>query len=422
VVGPAIVFMVMYITKHFRRTSRKIQRSMGKVTHVVEEAIEANRVVKIFGGQRYETQQFDQVNERNRRLRMRMIVAQATSVPAIQFVVAAALALIIYLATVDSLIHTFTAGTFVSFITAMLMLFGPLKRITTVNAKVQTGIAASQSVFELLDTPPEPDTGTRTLRRPRLIEYRNVHFAYSAEKGNVLHGIDLRVDAGESVALVGRSGSGKSTMVNLLARLYECRTGGIFIDGVDIRELTLASLREQLAYVGQEVTLFNDTIFNNIAYGRLSESSHAQVRRAAVAAHAAEFIETLPEGYDTLVGENGVLLSGGQRQRLAIARALLKNSPLLILDEATSSLDTESERHVQAGLQALVANRTTFVIAHRLSTVERADRIVVLDAGYIVESGTHAELLAADSHYAGLYRMQFADPAAVGEGAALLTD
>ncbi len=409
VIGPVITLLVVLITRQFRRISHKIQQSMGKVTHVAEEAIEGHRVVKIFGGQSYEDAQFERVNERNRRLRMRMILAEATSVPVIQFLVAAALALIVYLASIESVVHSFSAGTFISFITAMLMLFAPLKRLTTVNAKLQTGIAASQSIFALIDAESEPDSGKRALRNPGVVEFRNVSFAYETGKGRVLENVSFRVQPGQTVAFVGRSGAGKSTLVNLLARFYEPDAGSILIDGVDIREFSLSSLRDQIAYVGQEVTLFNDTIFNNLAYGKLGDTRDADVKRAAEAAHAGEFIRAMPAAYETLVGENGVLLSGGQRQRLAIARALLKNAPLLILDEATSALDTESERHVQAGLRALVANRTTFVIAHRLSTVEGADLIVVLDQGRVVETGSHAELLDANGHYANLHNIQFND-------------
>jgi len=413
VIGPVIGTLVVYITRQFRSTSRKIQLSMGKVTHVVEEAIEGHRVVKIFGGQSYEDEQFEQVVERNRRLRMRMILAEATSVPAIQFLVAAALALIVYLASIESVVDSFSAGTFISFIVAMMLLFGPLKRLTTVNAKLQKGIAASQSVFELIDAESEPDSGKRVLQRPGVIEYCDVSFAYDTSKSNVLDAVSFRVEPGQTVAFVGRSGAGKSTLVNLLARFYETQEGSILIDGLDIRELTLSSLRDHIAYVGQDVTLFNDTVFNNVAYGKLGQACDADVKRAAEAAHADEFISALPEKYDTLVGENGVLLSGGQRQRLAIARALLKNAPLLILDEATSALDSESERHVQAGLGALVANRTTFVIAHRLSTIEGADLIVVMDGGRVVETGSHVELLDADGIYATLHKIQFSEPSSV---------
>jgi subfamily B ATP-binding cassette protein MsbA len=414
VIGPVIAVLVVLITRQFRRTSRKIQGSMGKVTHVVQEAIEGHRVVKIFGGQSYEDEQFERVNERNRRLRMRMIVAEATSVPLIQLLVAAALALIVYLASVKSVVDSFSAGTFISFIIAMLMLFGPLKRLTTVNSKLQKGIAASQSVFELIDAESEPDSGKQVLQRPGVIEYRNVSFAYGTSDSKVLDQVNFTVAPEQTVAFVGRSGSGKSTLVNLLSRFYELREGSILIDGVDIREFTLSSLRDHIAYVGQNVTLFNDTVFNNVAYGKLGEAREADVIRAAEAAHADEFVRALPEQYETLVGENGVLLSGGQRQRLAIARALLKDAPLLILDEATSALDSESERYVQAGLNALVENRTTFVIAHRLSTVEGADLIVVLDGGRIVEAGSHAELLDKDGYYATLHNIQFGD-ATTGE-------
>ncbi|MDH3712599.1 MAG: lipid A export permease/ATP-binding protein MsbA [Gammaproteobacteria bacterium] len=409
VVGPVIGILVVLITRQFRRTSGKIQGSMGKVTHVVQEAIEGHRVVKIFGGQSYEDEQFEQVNERNRRLRMRMIVAEATSVPIVQLLVAAALALIVYLASIKSVVDSFSAGTFISFIIAMLMLFGPLKRLTTVNAKLQEGIAASESVFELIDAESEPDSGSRVLQRPGVIEYRDVSFAYDSSESKVLDSVNIKVAPEQTVAFVGRSGAGKTTLVNLLARFYELREGSILIDDVDIREFTLNSLRDHIAYVGQNVTLFNDTVFNNIAYGKLGEASEADVKRAAEAAHADEFIRELPEQYDTLVGENGVLLSGGQRQRLAIARALLKDAPLLILDEATSALDSESEKHVQAGLSALVENRTTFVIAHRLSTIEGADLIVVLDGGRIVEAGSHAELLDRGGYYATLYNIQFGE-------------
>lgn len=411
-VAPPLMWLIRYITHRFRQVSRKIQTQMGDVTHVIEEAVGGHRVIKIFGGSDYEWERFASVNERMRRFQLKMARIQAASVPVVQFLIAIVLALIVYLSSIDSVVQAVSVGAFVSFFTAMLMLFAPIKRLTTVNSTIQTGIAAAEHVFDLIDRKGEPDNGTRTIERAHGdVRYEHVTFSYSEDKGNVLEDIDLEVASGETVALVGRSGSGKTTLANLLARFYEPQQGRILLDGTDIRELTLASLRTQIAYVGQNVTLFNDTIGNNIAYGRLGGADREQVRAAADAAHASEFIETLPEGFDTLVGEDGIMLSGGQRQRLAIARALLKDAPVLILDEATSALDSESERAVQAGLETLLENRTTLVIAHRLSTIEHAHRIVVMSAGRIVEQGSHAELIARDGVYAALHRMQFSEAA-----------
>ena len=413
VVIPAIGLVVRYITRRFRKVSRRIQNQMGDVTHVIEEAVEAHRVIKIFGGREYEHQHFGRLNSRMREFQLKMARTKAASVPVIQFLLALVLAGVVYMASVPSMVQSTSVGSFVSFFTALMMLFPPMKRLTNVNAQIQKGIAAGESVFELLDRHGEPDTGTRTLDRAQGdVTYEHVTFAYREDKGEVLRDIDLEIRSGETVALVGRSGSGKTTLANLLPRLYELEHGTIRLDGVDIRELTLDSLRAQIAYVGQTVTLFNDTIEKNIAYGRLGGATRAEVESAARTAHAADFIEALPEGYDTEVGEDGIMLSGGQRQRLAIARALLKDAPVLILDEATSALDTESERAVQAGLERLLEDRTTLVIAHRLSTIESADRIVVMDGGRIVEQGTHAELLACGGAYAGLHRMQFGESAA----------
>jgi subfamily B ATP-binding cassette protein MsbA len=409
-VAPPLTLIIQRITRRFRHISRKIQTQMGNVTHVIEEAVEGHRVIKIFGGKRYEAERFDEVNERMRKFEVRLARIKAASVPVVQFLIAIVLAIIVYLSSVDTVVQAVSVGAFVSFFTAMLMLFAPIKRLTTVNATIQNGIAAGEVVFDLIDRAGEPDEGTRTLERAEgHVRYEHLSFAYGPDKDRVLHDIDLEIAAGETVALVGRSGSGKTTLANLLARFYEIREGRILLDGIDIRELELESLRAQIAYVGQNVTLFNDTIGNNIAYGRLGGATREQVEQAARAAHAAEFIETLPAGYDTEIGENGIMLSGGQRQRLAIARALLKDAPVLILDEATSALDTESEIWVQRGLEALLHNRTTLVIAHRLSTIENANRIVVMGAGRILEQGTHAELLAREGAYAGLYRMQFSE-------------
>ncbi|MCW9088574.1 MAG: ATP-binding cassette domain-containing protein, partial [Gammaproteobacteria bacterium] len=301
-----------------------------------------------------------------------------------------------------------SVGSFMSFITAMMMIHSPMKRLTNVTANLQRGIAASASIFSLIDSPAEPDHGTRAITRATgEVEYRGVSFSYPESQGDVLQQISLRVAPGQVVALVGRSGSGKSTLVGLLPRFYDVSQGQILLDGENIRELPLANLRDQISLVSQHITLFNDTIANNIAYGRLEGADREAIIAAAEAAHAMEFIRELPAGLDTMVGENGVLLSGGQRQRLAIARALLKDSPILILDEATSALDTESERHIQAALEQVMRNRTTLVIAHRLSTIEHADTIVVMERGRMIESGTHTELLEKNGQYAALYAMQF---------------
>lgn len=412
-VAPPLMWLIRYITRRFRQISRKIQTQMGDVTHVIEETVGGHRVIKIFGGTGYEWKRFANVNERMRKFQLKMARIEASSVPIVQFLIAIVLAVIVYLSSVDSVVQAVSVGAFVSFFTAMLMLFAPIKRLTTVNSTIQTGIAAAEHVFELIDREGEPDNGTRTIERAHGdVRYEHVSFSYSDDKGNVLDDIDLELPAGQTVALVGRSGSGKTTLANLLARFYEPQQGRILLDGIDIREFTLDSLRAQIAYVGQNVTLFNDTIGSNIAYGRLGGADREQVRAAAEAAHASDFIDALPDGYETLVGENGIMLSGGQRQRLAIARALLKDAPILILDEATSALDSESERAVQAGLETLLKNRTTLVIAHRLSTIEHAHRIVVMRQGRIVEQGSHDELIAHDGAYAALYRMQFSESAA----------
>ena len=410
VVGPTIGLMVAYMSRAFRRHSTRIQGSMGDVTRVAEQTLQGHRIVKVFQGEEYEREQFERINERNFRLNIRLTATRAAGDSLTQYVVAIGGAAVIFMALTDFVLPDLTASLFVEFIAYMGMLLAPLKRLVNINVSVQRGIAAAESLFETIDGPTEHDTGTEALERARGdVEYRNVSFSYSGRNVRALDDISFRIPAGKTVALVGRSGSGKSTVASLLPRFYEADEGTILLDGKDIRRYRLADLRRQIAFVGQDVVLFDDTIANNIAYGALAGCSREDVERAADAAHVTEFAAALPRGLDTQAGERGVLLSGGQRQRIAIARALLKDAPVLILDEATSALDTESERRVQSALNRLMEGRTTLVIAHRLSTIEKADAIVVMDDGRVVEIGTHAELLAKDGHYAMLYRMQFAE-------------
>lgn len=406
---PLIALIVYQISVRFRRISKSIQDSMGDVGHVSSEVIDGHREVKTFGSQAYEAKRFDRVNQLNRRQRMKKIATEATSQPIIELIAILGLAGVIYLATLPQILESITVGTFVSFITAMFMLLTPLKRLTKLNSKLQAGIAASESIFNLLDENPEPDQGTRTLQRATgNIRYQHVDFSYDENKGRVLKDISFEATAGQTVALVGHSGSGKTTLVSLLARFYNIQSGRIEIDGIDVTELRLADLRRQISLVNQQVILFNDTIANNICYGQ-QDVAEADIIAAAKAAHAWDFISKLPDGLYTEVGQNGILLSGGQRQRLAIARALLRDTPILILDEATASLDSEAERHIQAALENLMQSRTTLVIAHRLSTIEKADRIIVMHDGQIVETGTHQSLLDRGQHYAELHRLQFED-------------
>jgi len=410
VLGPVITVLVVFVSKRFRRLSQRIQKSMGNVTQLSQQVTEGHRVVKIFGGENCEDRQFSKANEYNRRQNMKLAATRAISVPVTQFLGACGLAVILYVATSKEMLEALTVGTFMSFVLASMLLLAPMKRLTMVQATVQQGIAASQSVFLLLDEEHEKDTGEITIEKSRgKIEFRNVSFAYESAKKAVLKDISFSVEAGQTVAMVGRSGSGKSTLVSLLPRFYDVADGEILLDDVPLQDIKLNNLRDQISLVSQDVTLFNDTIANNIAYGSLAECSEEDVYAAAKAAHALEFIEALPDGFNSIVGDKGVLLSGGQRQRIAIARALLKDAPIIILDEATSALDNESERYIQDALSILMKNRTTLVIAHRLSTVENADTILVLRDGKIVESGRHSELLAAGKDYAALYQIQFED-------------
>lgn len=409
-VGPAMGISIRYASQLFRRHSKRIQDRVGELTHVAQEAIDGHRVVKAFGGQSRAAERFSFVNEKTRSLQMKMVATNAISVPLVQMVSAVAIAVIIYLSTMQGLREDISVGTFMSFILAMGLLLQPIKSLTGINNQLQRGIIAADSLFELIDSPAEVDTGVQTLARARgRVEIRGLTHVYDADKGPVLRNLNLMIEPGETLALVGRSGSGKSTLASLLPRFYDPQEGEILIDGIPTHDLTLASLRAQISLVTQEVVLFNDSIRNNIAYGHPGEVDQVTLEAVAEAAHALDFIRDLPDGFDTLIGDRGILLSGGQRQRLAIARAMLKDAPILVLDEATSALDTEAERHIQAALERLMSNRTTLVIAHRLSTIERADRILVLDQGQVVETGSHADLLALDGHYARLHRMQFND-------------
>ena len=413
VMVPLIAIVIRSINKRLRMTSRDSQNAMGDITQVIEESVTAHKVVKLFGGQQYEETRFNDQANWVRRHSMKQAIAAAANVPIVQMIAALAMAVVLYLATQQSRTDETTVGGFLSFIAAMLMLSAPLKRIVGVSVYLQRGLAAAESVFELLDTPSEADGGTMEIARSNgRITFEHVDFAYQEEAGEAdsrlaLRNICLEIPAGQTVALVGPSGGGKTTLANLVPRFYSPTGGRITLDGHDLADLTLTSLRANIALVSQEVVLFNDTVAANIAYGQMREVPEAEIIAAAKAAHAMEFISEMPLGLNTLVGEKGVRLSGGQRQRIAIARAILKNAPILILDEATSALDSESERHVQAALETLMHGRTTLVIAHRLSTIERADRIVVLQKGEIVETGSHHELLGHNGVYAQLHRIQF---------------
>ncbi len=409
VLAPILILLVRLISRAFRRYARRIQDSMGEVSHVAEEAINGHRVVKLYGGEAYEAARFGRINDRNFQTFMKMHAMSSASAPFTQFILAVGIAGIIWFATTGDRMESITVGTFVSFITALSLLLEPMRRLINVNSMLQKGIAAGESLFSLLDEPRESAPAGRALtqRLQGRIAFEQVWLRYAEADNWVLSDINLTIEPGQTVALVGRSGAGKSSLIALLSRFTEFNRGDIRLDDYSIHDLTLRDLRSQLAYVSQDTVLFNTSIAANIGYSDGENFDLDRVRTAAEAAYALTFIEDLPQGFDTTVGENGVLLSGGQRQRLAIARALYRDAPILILDEATSALDTESERHIQAALENLCRGRTTLVIAHRLSTIEHADRIVVLDQGRVIEQGSHTELLRADGAYAGLYRLQF---------------
>ncbi|MDX7822535.1 lipid A ABC transporter ATP-binding protein/permease MsbA [Aeromonas caviae] len=417
VVGPLVGILISIISRRFRKISRHIQQAVGDITTSTEQMLKGHKEVLMFGGQEVEDKRFYQVSNRMRQQTMKMVAADAIGSPIVQMVASVALAVFLYVATIDSVKATLTAGTFTVMVTSMMMLLKPLKSLTDVNNQFQRGITACQSLFGLLDSTPEQDTGTRTLERARgEIEFRNVTFTYPTKETPALRNISFKVEAGKSVALVGRSGSGKSTIASLLTRFYDIEEGEILLDGVNIREYRLSELRKQYALVSQHVHLFNDSVANNIAYAVEEKYSRDEIKQAARIAHADDFVSKMPEGYDTVIGENGASLSGGQRQRIAIARALLRDSPVLLLDEATSALDTESERHIQAAIDELCKARTSLVIAHRLSTIEKADEILVIDEGHIVERGNHQTLMDMHGTYAQLRAIQFGNTATGNKG------
>ena len=408
-IAPLVGFFLKIMSVKFRSLSRDIQRSMGTITNIVEESIIGHRIIKIFGGKDYEKNTFNSANAYNRERNLKLIFVQSISIPLMQLLVAIFLAAIIFFVTSSDYLDEISIGTFMSYLTAMIMMFAPIKRLSEVNVVLQRGIAASESIYDLLDSKSEniDMSDVTNIEGSISISFKNVTFKYPSSQSNVLENINLDIREGETVAIVGKSGSGKTTLLDLIPRLYDPDRGDIYFNTSNIKDLNLNKIRTYISYVGQDFTLFNDTIYNNIAYGELSSHDVSRVHDAAEFSFASNFINDLPDKFETIVGQNGVLLSGGQRQRIAIARALLKNAPILLLDEATSALDAESEASIQKSLTTLSENKTTLIIAHRLSTVMNADKIIVIENGHVVEQGNHSDLIDKKSVYYALYNSQF---------------
>ena len=409
-IGPLVAIIVSFVSKRFRVVSKNIQQSMGNLTSSVEQAVKGHKVVIMFGGQDIEQARFKQKNNHNRQQTMKLNVTSILSVSSIQVIASIALAVVLFIASTPGMLEELTAGVFINVVFCMVMLLKPLKQLTTINNQFQKGMAACASIFEILDERDEDDNGDVVLKRAKgKLEFDNVTFSYPGKQNPALSNVSFSANPGQSIALVGRSGSGKSTISSLLTRFYVPQTGEIRLDDAPLNSIDLKSLRAQFAVVSQNVTLFNDSIANNIAYGATQTVSREQIEEAAKIAHVEEFLANLPEGLDTVIGENGLMLSGGQRQRIAIARAILADAPILILDEATSALDTESERLIQDALETLQKRCTSIVVAHRLSTIENADCIMVVEQGRIIEQGRHSELLEKGGHYAQLHSLQFGE-------------
>lgn len=407
-IGPLVAVIVTFVSKRFRKVSRAIQQAMGSLTSSIEQAVKGHKVVLMHDGQDLESTRFAKRNNQNRQQTMKLVTSQILSVSSIQVIASIALAFVLFFASTPTMVEQLTAGIFINVLVCMVMLLKPLKQLTTVNTEFQKGMAACASIFEILDEQDEADNGTIEVERASgQVSFKDVTFTYPTKKEAALKSVSFEVKPGQTIALVGRSGSGKSTISNLLTRFYSPDSGVIALDGQDIQNIKLRALRKQFALVSQQVTLFNDTIANNIAYGKQGEVSREDIIRAADIAYVTNFVNKQSEGFDTVVGENGLMLSGGQRQRIAIARAILADAPILILDEATSALDTESEKFIQTALDELQKSRTSIVVAHRLSTIEAADLILVVEDGEVVESGSHQDLLDADGMYAQLHSMQF---------------